>query len=194
MARYIAPCSGINNGREIDIFDGGSNNATSINATDGDFLDGDFPGDQIVPEGLPWGDSCDPNEDLPQPPQPSAIGQTNLTRPPIVEGRLSEECPASPEYGSNCVDSYMANLQCEYDHIFTGCSWEAISCTPVVECECDKFEDEKWACLSMAMMPCETKPEGHPFGQYCDPELPLPRTANGVESPLMEDIMVGAMP
>lgn len=113
-------------------------------------------------KGLPWGEACEPNEELP-------------TRPPIdesVDGRLSDECPSSAEFGS-CA-GYVPKLNCEFRHMYTGCTWGTLDCTPIMDCTCDKFGDGNWACLSMAMMRCDNTPEGHPFGKTCDPNSPLP--------------------
>uniref|UniRef100_A0A7S4AIY4 Uncharacterized protein n=1 Tax=Pseudo-nitzschia australis TaxID=44445 RepID=A0A7S4AIY4_9STRA len=143
-------------------------------ATTGAFdPDGNRTAITIVPEGLPNGEKCYPNEALP-------TSTTNMTWPVIivppttdgtgaVEGRLDDECPTSADYGGKCVDTYVDNLVCEYDHMYTGCTWEDLACTAILECTCNQFGDELWACRSFAMMQCESKPEGLPFGQSCSP-------------------------
>ena len=122
-----------------------------------------------IPDGLPWGDRCDPSDDLPQ-------AQPDTIVPVEVEGRLNGECPESgPNFGS-CSDEYVPNLICEYDYIYTGCSWDELSCGSVMSCECDQFNDGDWACRSFSMFPCnaQTTPDDLPWGQSCDPSSPLP--------------------
>lgn len=122
----------------------------------------------LPPNGLPWGDSCDPNAELPTPPPEPA--ET------VVEGRLSEECPDEPQYGRTCTDSYVTELSCDYDYIYVGCSWSELGCYPIVGCDCDLFGDGTWACWSAAMMGCpeRTTPQDLPWGRNCNPEDPLP--------------------
>jgi hypothetical protein len=134
-----------------------------------------------TPEGLPWGDACDPDEELPTPPPSSE-----------VESRLSEECPINAEFGS--CDGYAENLPCEYNHIYMGCTWESLSCSPVMECRCNQFGNGRWACMSMAMMPCSDKPEGHPFGQRCDPNRPLPLPPPTTTDTARVSLMAGGVP
>ena len=183
-----------------------------------------------VPEGLPWGQSCNPDNELPtqQAPRPPRNNTdfpepdgTDPTRPPAlvgvdvdvdvdadIEGRLEEECPPSPTFGS-CADSYITGLVCKYDHTFMGCSWDELLCTPVMECECNQsgFDDGKWACMSYVMIPCDenTTPEDFPQGG-CNPDdaLPVPSTTTITttttgttttdKQPLIVDLMSGAIP
>lgn len=95
-----------------------------------------------------------------------------------VDGRLSNECPENYNFGS--CSGYVPGLNCGYNHIYTGCSWDTISCTAVMQCTCGSmlFGGGEWACMSMAMMPCETKPDGFPEFRGCVPTDPLP---NGPE-------------
>jgi len=133
-----------------------------------------------VPDGLPWGDRCDPNDDLPQEP-PIKNGTDTVDGEgdgDALEGRLIGECPEDgPNFGT-CSDTYVSNLICEYDHIYTGCSWDELGCNSVMECECNQFDDGDWACLSFSMMGCDerTTPTDLPWGQSCNPndDLPLP--------------------
>jgi len=131
-------------------------------------FDKDTGRDVVVspPEGLPWGAACDPDEELPGAPLPP-IDENAL------EGRLSDECPSTYEFGS-CA-GYEPNLRCDYTYMYTGCTWDELSCIPLMSCTCDQFGfDGTWACMAMAMAPCPSTPEGHPFGKYCDPGAPLP--------------------
>jgi uncharacterized surface protein with fasciclin (FAS1) repeats len=134
-----------------------------------------------IPDGLPWGDRCDPSDDLPQA-QPDTIdgGEEEEEEDSIVlvevEGRLNGECPESgPNFGS-CSDEYVPNLICEYDYIYTGCSWDELLCGSVMSCECDQFNNGDWACRSFSMLSCDaqTTPDDLPWGQSCDPSSPLP--------------------
>ncbi|OEU12802.1 hypothetical protein FRACYDRAFT_244077 [Fragilariopsis cylindrus CCMP1102] len=114
-----------------------------------------------IPDGLPWGDRCDPSDDLPQ-------AQPDTIVPVEVEGRLNGECPESGPHFGSCSDEYVPNLICEYDYIYTGCSWDELSC--------GSFNDGDWACRSFSMFPCnaQTTPDDLPWGQSCDPSSPLP--------------------
>eukprot|EP00539_Tryblionella_compressa_P001723 CAMPEP_0178752494 /NCGR_PEP_ID=MMETSP0744-20121128/11094_1 /TAXON_ID=913974 /ORGANISM="Nitzschia punctata, Strain CCMP561" /LENGTH=328 /DNA_ID=CAMNT_0020406219 /DNA_START=167 /DNA_END=1150 /DNA_ORIENTATION=- len=60
---------------------------------------------QPVPDGLPWGQSCDPTAPLPSEP---------------VSGR--DVCPSDMPLGESCVD-YLPQLQCNYEYTYTGCTW-----------------------------------------------------------------------
>merc|ERR1711907_47411 len=121
-----------------------------------------------LPKDLPLGESCDPDEPLPTAP-PSNEGEDP------VDGRVEDECPPDLEFGS-CA-GYESGQVCEYGHMYTGCTWEDLACVPIQTCTCDEFGDGDWACLSfrrLAMLPCSETLPGHPFGQGCDPSLPLP--------------------
>merc|ERR1712224_955576 len=113
-----------------------------------------------TPKGHPFGRTCNPNLPLPTAPPSSTTLST----------RLSDECPASAEFGS-CA-GYLPDLRCKYNHIYTGCTWESLSCTPIMDCKCD--QSGSWACMSRSMLPCDNTPEDHPFGTTCNPNLPLP--------------------
>merc|ERR1719437_44617 len=101
-----------------------------------------------------------------------------------VDGRLSNECPVNYDFGS--CSGYEPGLRCGYNHIYTGCTWDALGCTAVMTCTCGGLVGGgDWACMSFAMMPCENKPEGLPTFQGCDPNAPLP-TEDGATSSTME--------
>jgi len=122
--------------------------------------------DASAPEGLPWGESCDPDEELPPPPP-------TITREEgSVEGRLSDECPPSADFGS--CSGYEPDLPCDYNYSYTGCTWETLECRPIRQCQCDKFGNGNWACRLESRQGCFDKPEGHPGGLVCDPNDPLP--------------------
>merc|ERR1711884_11467 len=121
-----------------------------------------------TPEGHPFGETCNPNLPLPTPPPSSILKVTDES----IDGRLSDECPPSAEFGS-CA-GYVSDLQCEFDNRYTGCTWDTLRCTPIMDCQCDKFGDGSWACLARSMIPCTSTPDGHPHGNACNPNLPLP--------------------
>mmetsp|Transcript_20566 Transcript_20566/g.43646 ORF Transcript_20566/g.43646 Transcript_20566/m.43646 type:complete len:504 (-) Transcript_20566:457-1968(-) len=109
----------------------------------------------IPPEGLQWGKKCDPNQVLP----------TNSKK---------TECPASFELGK--CDEYEDYLQCKYNHVYKGCTWDTLTCSPAVECEC---LGGNWQCWPDFEKPCEAEeglviPEGLPWGQECNPNEGLP--------------------
>lgn len=132
-------------------------------------FDEDIGRDVVVspPRDLPWGTLCDPDQDPPTGPPPPTDDTT-------VDGRPSDECPEKDEL-TTCA-GYEDQLTCNYDYMYTGCTWDELNCTPLMKCRCDQsFTSEGgWACLSRYIAPCQSKPEGHPFGQYCDPTAPLP--------------------
>lgn len=218
LARAAAPCfGGFSNGREIDpalfssAFDSELDDGS--NATD---VEESLPSDQLfaesLPEGLPYGQKCDPSAELPtepafefrpvvengnftfRPEPENATEPVFVFRPEVDEadatdsseslvGRLSDECPVEPPPpGSSCIESHQSKLSCPYNHIYTGCFWDAIQCNPIQWCTCDNFGDGTWACASMAMMACTTKIPGLPTFQSCNPDdpLPLPRSASVV--------------
>jgi len=119
-----------------------------------------------TPEGLPWGESCDPDEEPPTPPP------TTTKEEGSVEGRLSDECPPSADFGS--CSGYEPDLPCDYNYSYTGCTWETLECRPIRQCQCDKFGNGNWACRLESRQGCFDKPEGHPGGLVCDPNDPLP--------------------
>ena len=126
-------------------------------------------------------------------------GDTNDS---VVSRRPSDVCPPSPSFDS-CT-GYLSGLQCNYNHIYSGCSWdEPLECLPTEQCECDKFGDARWACRVDSRLPCASpRPEGHPGGQECDPNRPLslpptPPTETVAEeksSEVMAEIARGGMP
>jgi len=116
-----------------------------------------------LPEGLPWGRTCNPNEPLPRPP---------LFQNDTVVSRISDECPFM--YSFDSCEGFESNLRCDYNFEYDGCTWETLECSPIMECECNLFGDGNWACRSEARLFCSDKPEGFPMGR-CDPNTPLPR-------------------
>jgi len=90
-----------------------------------------------------------------------------------VNGRLSDECPANYEFGS--CSGYVPDLRCDYNHMYTGCTWDTLRCTAIMQCTCGGLSrGGEWACMSFSLMPCESTPEGHPAFESCDPNDPLP--------------------
>ena len=121
--------------------------------------------DDEVPEGLPWGRICTPDEPLPTPP-PIRVDVNDA-----VVGRVSNECPTNYNFGS--CKGFEPNLQCDYSYEYDGCTWETLTCSPIVQCECNMFGDGNWACRSEARLYCPNRPEGMPIGM-CAPNEPLP--------------------
>jgi len=122
-----------------------------------------------IPEGLPWGQDCDPTEELPTPSQADVALESKL--------ELSDECPPSEDFES--CDGYQRNLVCEYNYAFDGCDWSTLACRPILRCECDMFGNGFWGCLSETRMYCEDPPGYFPElfptnGARCVPGAPLP--------------------
>ncbi len=119
--------------------------------------------DDVLPEGLPWGESCDPDAELPVPPSDEVESVTS---------RLSLECPSSFSFGS--CERFEPGLQCDYNYAYDGCTWETLECSPVMQCQCNLFQNGDWACRSESRLSCSNRrPEGLPVGR-CDPNVPLP--------------------
>lgn len=119
--------------------------------------------DDDLPEGLPWGQACDPDAELPVPPSDEDESITS---------RLSAECPSSYSFGS--CERFEPGLQCDYNYEYNGCTWETVECSPVMQCECGLFRNGNWACRSEARLSCpDRRTEGVPVGR-CDPKVPLP--------------------
>lgn len=121
--------------------------------------------DAELPEGLPWGRSCNPDEPLPKPP-PIEVDVNDA-----VVGRLSNECPTRYNFGS--CEGFEPNLQCKYNYEYDGCTWETLRCAPIMQCECGMFGDGNWACMSESRLFCPERLEGFPRGR-CDPDEPIP--------------------
>jgi len=142
-----------------------------------------------TPKDLPWGVDCDPNEELPTPPP---------TEDP-VNSRLSDECPLTARGAESC-SGFTPNLECDYNHAYSGCRWDNLGCRPIRQCECNKFSDGNWACREESGIECVDKPMGHPGNVYCDPQAPLPTeedaatTARAGEASVIAQMMDGAMP
>lgn len=152
-----------------------------------------------TPEGLPWGEVCNPDDELPTPLLPS--GEEDIEDEDEDEddegalaGRLSEECPPSADFGF--CDGFVPNLTCNYNYQYDGCTWKTLACVPSLSCECNKFKDGKWACRTESRMAC---PEGHgrrlPRGMECDPNDPLPlRPTTSKNEGVALSLMSGGIP
>ncbi len=117
--------------------------------------------DDDIPEGLPWGQGCNPDEALPTPPSVED-----------VTSRLSQECPSSFSFGS--CERHEPGLHCDYNYQYSGCTWETLDCSPIMQCECNLFGDGNWACRSESRLSCSDRSsEGVPLGR-CNPDVPLP--------------------
>jgi len=142
-------------------------------------------GKSTVPEGLPWGNYCDPTDD-------SELLEYLRNRPtnapsvapslaPIVlnaedsQIKLLDECPMVFEYGE-CLNAYVDGLMCPYDYAFKGCTWDELSCEPSIQCKCDHWLGY-WQCKSSFENCFEDGPMvvGLPWGETCDPAAELPQ-------------------
>mmetsp|Transcript_59334 Transcript_59334/g.64060 ORF Transcript_59334/g.64060 Transcript_59334/m.64060 type:complete len:461 (+) Transcript_59334:111-1493(+) len=150
----------------------------------------------VVPEGLPRGDKCRPNDELPTQKPPSSLSPSDANIDSVENtdvdttttnrfddvrdgkniagrGQLSTECPQYVNPAGPCSDTYESNLVCKYDYIQLGCSWEELQCLPIMRCECNQFpfNDGNWACRTDSMMGCDTAttPPELPWGNVCVP-------------------------
>ena len=136
-------------------------------------------------EGLPWGEECDPNEVIPQEiivsTSPSITPPTDLPTlvasvvptPRNYDDRLIKECPDTFQLGS-CGNEYVDDLECDYNYVYIGCTWEDLTCSPSVSCRCDG----NWECQAdfvncYSDNPLLLVPDDLPWGETCDPEQAL---------------------
>merc|ERR1712039_615798 len=106
----------------------------------------------VVPDGLPVNQPCDPNNELPTRPDNNC---------PIEEPNSNDRC--------NNNDSEW----CEYSYIYTGCNWDELQCSPMSYCSCT--EEGKWECALGSPPFCDVVPNGLPVYQSCDPNNELPK-------------------
>mmetsp|Transcript_19059 Transcript_19059/g.44088 ORF Transcript_19059/g.44088 Transcript_19059/m.44088 type:complete len:205 (-) Transcript_19059:66-680(-) len=173
-----------------------------------------FPIREDLPEGFPRGQRCDPKAELPVAPNNDnkKDDNDNDNNDNDITGRLIDECPSTSGGmpGASCKGLYVADLQCDYNYIYTGCTAETLACVPVVQCRCDdNFGDGTWACLSMALAPCDPETQNKDdegaanlVGRRCDPKqaLPVPpfqddnNTNNNADVALARDAFLGGVP
>merc|ERR1712238_50656 len=74
-------------------------------------------------------------------------------------------------------------------HVYTGCTWNALRCSPLSTCECSN--DGAWACFSDILIPCDDDTDSSivseglpPWGGECNPNNVLP------EPPQQEEALV----
>ena len=104
------------------------------------------------PHNVPWGEECDPNT------------------PPVIPEKKKTECPATLAFGS--CSEYEENLQCGYNYVYKGCTWDEFACVPSVSCDC---KQDTWECSGDFANPCMSSdadglmPQALPWGKPCDP-------------------------
>jgi hypothetical protein len=135
-------------------------------------------------EGLPWGKECDPNEvaspeiivsispSITPPTDFPTLVPSVVPTPRNYDNRLIKECPDTFKLGS-CGNEYVDDLECEYNYIHIGCTWEDLTCSPSVSCRCNHWHGY-WECIS-EFANCYSDnplpiPDGLPWGETCDPE------------------------
>lgn len=138
-----------------------------------------------MPEGLPWGKSCNPNDPLPVP----------------TDGIT--ECPEVVPEDMDCSD-YQDGLECSFASVYTGCDWESLSCTTTSGGRCTHGTKEEggnlWGIYAGKIASCTYEgapavPKGLPWGEVCDPDAMLPTPppsgkADGAEAvPVCPDVM-----
>jgi hypothetical protein len=97
------------------------------------------------------------------------LSSTNSTN--AVE--LSSECPLDPNFGE--CSGYQDGLHCDFDFIYTGCTWDMLQCSPAIQCDCS---EGLWNCVVDFTEPCEVTVNGHPpggipWGEECHPSIPI---------------------
>jgi len=135
-----------------------------------------FCGDQ--PEGSPWSHACDPltfaKEDY---------AEVYSTPPGPIDKPF--DCPEKrPNQNDHCkMDGITPPDGCPYRHIVTGCTQNALGCSPIVLAECvasnepfydviaGESYDGIWQIRTFAMEECTDVPKYWPAGEYCDPSL-----------------------
>jgi len=83
---------------------------------------------------------------------------------------VETECPAdmsSPVFKESC-ENYKDGLTCDYNYIYTGCTWGSIKCTPSQVFECSHSAGT-WVRASMMPTPCQNPSQGLPLYQQCEP-------------------------
>ena len=147
--------------------------------------------DPAVPEGLPWGEECDPtdeselleylkNRSEPPSSQPTIAPSFAPSLAHIApENELSDECPTTFRYGE-CINTYVDGLMCPYNYAYKGCTWDELSCEPSIQCKCDHWLGF-WQCKSNFQNCFEdgstVLPMGLPWGETCDPAAELPQAS-----------------
>lgn len=107
----------------------------------------------------------------------------------IGEAAVSDNeinCPLTHEYSAACSDE-MVGRECFYDYAYTGCVWNSLSCSPMVECKCENLLGPglgRWSCKENRLPSCALRRRTGlpPLGKSCNPEEPLP--ANSLDSSL----------
>ena len=156
-------------------------------------------GESPIPEEFPWGEKCDPQDDielkallgkLTDAPTSSPTEAPTRSEHPTSEPsevpsfaptlapteKLSEECPMTFRYGK-CSDEFIDGLVCPYNYAYTGCSWESLACEPSIQCKCDHWSG-LWQCKSefehCSKYLSSVIPEELPWGESCDPAADIP--------------------
>jgi len=87
---------------------------------------------------------------------------------PETCGACETTCPlnlSSSEFYQSC-SKYKDGLTCNYNYIYTGCTWNSLQCTSQQFYECGQSE---WMRVSMMPAPCENLPPDLPLYRECEP-------------------------
>lgn len=87
---------------------------------------------------------------------------------PVTCGKCRTKCPkqySSPKFKKSCA-KYEDGLNCNFNHMFTGCSWNSIQCTGQQSYECN---ESKWRLITMMPQPCANPPLDFPLHDECAP-------------------------
>jgi len=124
---------------------------------------------------------------------PNAAAELESTIDADTEEAKEEDtaCPSTvleAMESKKCTDK---EQQCDYDYIYTGCTYDTLACGPMATCSCGSpyfpGSSNAWFCSMMAVELCTTTPRDttHPPGvderllllshTACDPTQPLPK-------------------
>jgi len=94
--------------------------------------------------------------------------QTTLKSCPVSCGRCITKCPwkfDSPKFKKSC-ENYQDGLDCYYNPIFMGCTWDGLRCEWHKKYSCI---DSEWRLVTMMPLPCASPPKGLPRLKKCKP-------------------------
>ena len=150
----------------------GSPVGSPVGSNDGKILDlaedGDLRSESSSPSQI---ESIYPSE------SPSVIAAVLSSESPSTSltdvQELSTECPSNPSFGE--CSGYQDGLHCDFEYVYTGCTWDVLQCSPAIKCDCS---ERIWNCDIDFTTPCKVTVNGHPpggvpWGEECDPYVPI---------------------
>lgn len=116
---------------------------------------------------LPIFESCNPDDELLGATEGTSLNQNNVHEEEQQDDSLLCPIEAPESFVTPCRNNI--DTKCDYQFVFTGCSWEDLACTATISCEC--FDGiGAWGCDVFTLAPCrDDTPDGLPFGEVCNP-------------------------